>query len=112
VAAMPTATAPAPVTVTPVVVMAAPMHLLGLKLCGLIAGGDGRMGVRIALRHAGISERLWRQRRGLCGGRERGGSRRDTEGEFQKIAAFHGVSLSAIEQVMQRECRGRDMNCR
>ena len=88
-AAVPTATAPAPVTVTPVAVMAAPMHLLGLELRGLIAGGDRGMRVRIALWHAGISERLWRQWRGLCGGGERGGSRRDTECEFQKIAAFH-----------------------
>jgi hypothetical protein len=71
-----------------------PVHLFGLELCGFIAGGDGGTSVRVALRHAGITERLRRQRRGLCGGGERGGSRCGTECEFQKIAAFHDIFLS------------------
>jgi len=76
---------------------AVPVHLLGLELSGFLAGGHRGMRIRIVfwitLRHAGITERLRRQRRGLRGGGERGGSRRDTECEFQKISAFHHVFL-------------------
>ena len=71
-----------------------PVHLLGLELRSFVTGGDGGMSIRIALRHAGITERLRRQRRGLRGGGERGGSRRGTECKFQKIAAFHDIFLS------------------
>jgi hypothetical protein len=99
----------------PVATAVVPMHLLGLELRGLIAGGDGGMGVRIAfwisLRHAGITERLRRQRRGLCGGSERGSSRGDTECEFQKIAAFHDIFLLGDRFMMRRQCRAHDMNC-
>jgi hypothetical protein len=69
--------------------MAAPMHLFRLQLRGFIAAGDRGMSVRIALRHAGITERLRRKRRGLCGGGERSGSGRDTDCKFQKVPALH-----------------------
>jgi hypothetical protein len=74
------------------VAMAVPTHLLGLELRGFFAGGDGGMSVRIALRHAGVAEHLRRQRRGLCGSGERGGSRRDTECKFQKVPALHDMT--------------------
>ena len=69
------------------------MHLLGLELGNFRAGGDGGMGIRVGLRQArGISERLRRQRRGLCGSRERSGSRRDPECKFQKVPTLHDMS--------------------
>jgi hypothetical protein len=96
------------------VAVAAPMHLLGLQLRGFIAGGDGGMRVRIAfwiaLRPTGITKRLRRERRGLCGGGERSGSRRGTECEFQKIAAFHDIFLLGDRLMMRRKFRTRDMN--
>jgi hypothetical protein len=95
----------------PVAVTVTPTDLLGLQLRGFLAGGDGGMRVRIALRHPGIIERLRRQRRGLCGGGERGGSRRGTECEFQKIAAFHDIFLLGDRLMMRRNFRTRDMNC-
>jgi hypothetical protein len=95
----------------PVATAVVPMHLLGLQLRGLIAGGDGGMRVRTALRIAGITERLRRQRRSLGGGSERGGSRRGAECEFQKIAAFHDIFLLGDRLMMRRKFRARDMNC-
>jgi hypothetical protein len=68
------------VTPAPVVATTVPVHLLGLQLRGLLAGGDGGMSIRIAVRHAGgTADRLRRQRRGLRGGGERGGPRGGTE---------------------------------
>jgi hypothetical protein len=71
------------------VVVAVPVHLLRLQLRGFIAAGDRGMSVGIALQRAGVTERLRRQRRSLCGGRERGSSGRDTDCKFQKIPALH-----------------------
>ena len=75
---------PAPVTAapTPMAMAAVPVHLLRLQLRGLFAAGDCRMSIWIALRHAAITERLRRKRRGLCGSGERGGSGRDTDCKF------------------------------
>jgi hypothetical protein len=87
----------------PVATAVVPMHLLGLQLRGLIAAGDGGMRVRMALRIAGITERLRRQRCSLGGGGERGGSRRGTECEFQKIAAFHDIFLLGDRLMMRRK---------
>jgi hypothetical protein len=99
----------------PMAVTVTPTDLLGLQLRGFLAGGDGGMRVRIAsriaLRHAGITERLRRQRRGLGSGGERGGSRGGTECEFQKITAFHDVFLFGDRLMMRRKFRARDMNC-
>ena len=63
-------------------VVAVPVHLLRLQLRGLFAAGDCGMSVGITLRHAGVTERLRRQRCSLCGGRERGSSGRDTDCKF------------------------------
>jgi len=56
--------------------------LLRLQLRGLFAARDCGMSVGITLRHAGVTERLRRQRCSLCGGRERGSSGRDTDCKF------------------------------
>src|SRR6476661_7819735 len=94
-AAVPAPAMPAPVTAapTPMTVMAVPVHLLRLQLRGFIAARDCGMSVGIALRLAEITERLRRQRRSLCGGRERGSSGRDTDCKFQKIPALHDFFL-------------------
>ena len=95
-----TATAPAPSPVTPSPVVApspvAPTHRFGRKTIRLVAGGD--RGLRIAVSRRQIfGERLRRERRsfrlharGQCR-RARGKSK----GEFQKVAAFHDISLVA-----------------
>ena len=74
-----------------------PAHLLGLQLGGFLTAGDRGMSVRIALRHAGSAERLWREWRGLCGSSQRGSSRRDTECKFQKVPALHESVLCSIK---------------
>ncbi|MDA9407476.1 hypothetical protein XH98_22655 [Bradyrhizobium sp. CCBAU 51745] len=113
----PVAVTPAPVTVmpTPVTVMpvaVTPTHLLRLELGCFLAGGDGRMSVRIRRWQAVFPQHLRRERRGLRGGGERGSSRRDTECKFQKVPALHDLILCFIDQVMQNKCRGADMNRR
>ena len=94
-ATVPAPVMPAPMTAVPapVAVMAMPVHLFGRKLAGFLAGGDGRMSVGIALRHArGIADRLRRQWRGLRGRGKDGGARRHTQCKFQKVPALHDMS--------------------
>jgi hypothetical protein len=93
VTAMPVATTPAPVTTVPVPVpVTAPANLLGLELASLFGAGDRGLHVRGRRRTLAI-KRLRRQRRSLYAGGKGGGSGGKTQGEFQKVAAFHDVSL-------------------
>jgi len=94
---LPVAAAPVPApmaaTPAPMAVVAMPVHLLRLQLRRFIAAGDGGMGVGIVLRPAtGNADGLRRQRRGLRGGGQCCGARRNTDGKFQKIPALHDVS--------------------
>ena len=80
----------------PPTVMAAmsPTHLLGRETIHLVSAGDGGMRIGISGRpKAVISERLRQQRRGLRAGGQRSRARGKSKGEFQKMAAFHDVSL-------------------
>ena len=94
VVAAPVVSVPAPVTVVPVPVpvMMSPAHLFGLETIDLLGGGHRGMRIR-RWRPAAILQRMRRQRRGLytCG--QRGRSGRKSKGDFQKVAAFHDISL-------------------
>jgi hypothetical protein len=77
----------------PVPVMA-PAHLFGLEAVDLACGGDGGTGIFVRRRQPFIfCKRMRRQRRGLRARCERSGSGRKSGGEFQKVAAFHDISL-------------------
>lgn len=100
---MPVVTVPAPVAaampapVTPMPVPApvvAPAHLLGLEPVDFVAGCDGGMKVFVGGRQVSTRcQRKRRQRRGLRARGQRGRAGGHTESEFQKVAAFHDISL-------------------
>ncbi len=66
-----------------------PTHLLGLQMINLVARGDGRMRIAARRRTWILVEGKRRERRGLGRCYERGCSGGDTEGDLEKIAAFH-----------------------
>ena len=66
-----------------------PAHLLGLHAADLVARGDGRMRIASGRRACVVIERKRRERRGLRGRCERHRTGGDTEGDLQKIPAFH-----------------------
>jgi len=101
---MPMTVMPAPMTVAPaaVAVMPAPVmpvpvppaDLLGLEMLDLSLGRDG--GTNILIRGRLLLIRTKRMRRQRCGLRargQRGGPGGKSNGELQKVAAFHGISL-------------------
>src|SRR5665811_2533840 len=67
------------------------LEALHLALAG--HGGTGRFIYRRQL--CAFCQRLRRQRRGLGAGSQRGGSGRKSKGDFQKMTAFHDISLLA-----------------
>jgi hypothetical protein len=80
-----------PVAVVPVM---APTHLFGLEAAGFVRAGDG--GTRFFIdnrRHLVSGQRLRRQRRSLRGRSKHGCAGGGPEGEFEKMAAFHDISL-------------------
>jgi hypothetical protein len=98
--AMPVAVTPTPMTVMPSPVTAVPVpvpvmtpaHLFGLELAGLFGAGDG--GVHVCRRQpAAVVKRLRRQRRSLYAAGQRGRSGGTSKGDFQKVTAFHDMSL-------------------
>ena len=98
--AAPVPAAPAPMTVTPapvaVVPMPVPADLFRLEALHLALATHGRTGSSIARRQlSAFCQRLRRQRRGLGAGSQRGGSGRKSKGDFQKMTAFHDISLLA-----------------
>ena len=77
---------------------AAPAHLFGRKTIDLVAGRDRRLRITVSRRRPSIfGKRLRREGRGLClnarGQRHR--ARGKSKSEFQKMAAFHDISLVA-----------------
>ena len=75
----------------------APAHFFGRQAIDLVSGGDG--GMRIARRQPSVSvKRLRHQRSGLRARSQRRGARGQSNGEFQKVAAFHGISPFARSQ--------------
>jgi hypothetical protein len=96
------------VTVTVVV----PADLLGLEMLDLSLGRHGGMNIRIRGRLRLIcAKRMRRQRRGLRARGQRGGPGGKSNGELQKVAALHDISLW-VWRVMQGECECVEMNGR
>ena len=91
--AMPAPVAAAPTPVVPVPVVS-PAHLLGLQMLDLSLRRHGRMNISIRSRQPFIcAKRMRRQRRGLRARAERGGPGGKSNGELQKVTAFHDISL-------------------
>ena len=82
---------PAPVATVPVM---SPAHLLRLETVRFFFGGQCGMRVFNRRRQPFIfRKRLRRKRRGLRARSQRGGAGGKSKGEFQKVAAFHDISL-------------------
>ena len=92
-AATPTPAAPAPSPAA----TAAPAHLFGRKAIDLVAGRDRRLRLGVSGRLAVFGKRLRREGCGLCLGArgQRRRARGKSKSEFQKVAAFHDISLVA-----------------
>ena len=101
VPAMPV-TAPTPVTPMPVPMpVMAPAHLFGLEMIDLVLAHHSGFRIFAARGHEARLRGNRRQRRSLHArgkGRSTGGN---SKGEFQKMAAFHDVSL--LKQVKSDE---------
>jgi hypothetical protein len=70
------------------------MHFFGLEAVNLRCAGNGGMGILIRGRQPSVfRERIGRKRRGLGAGSKCCSARGKSKGEFQKVAAFHDVSL-------------------
>jgi hypothetical protein len=92
-----------------------PAHLFGLEAVDLVVGGDGGTGILVRRRQPFIfCKRLRCQRRGLHARGERSGSGRKSSGEFQKVAAFHDISLLVLGawRVMRGDFDRVEMNDR
>jgi ribosomal protein S13 len=59
----------------------------------LVAGGDSGTSILIARRQPSVFERMRRKRRGLRARGQRDRTRAKSKGKFQKVAAFHDISL-------------------
>ena len=70
-----------------------PSHFFGLEVIDLIGGGDGGMGIPVHGQLAVRREPMRRQWRSLRAGNQRGRARGKSKSEFQKMAAFHDISL-------------------
>jgi hypothetical protein len=91
VAAMPAAVMPVPMTVS-----VTPAHLFGLQTIHLVLADISGKSVLVRGRQPPVlRERMRRKRRGMRTGRQRRGAGCKSKGEFQKVAAFHDISLFA-----------------
>jgi hypothetical protein len=96
----------------PVPVAVSPAHLFGPEVFNLSLRCHGRADILIAAGQPPICrERRHHQRRGLRGRGQRGCSGK-SDGEFQKVAAFHDISLFVFSRVMRGEFERVDMNDR
>jgi hypothetical protein len=87
----------------------APTHLLRLETVDLVPRDDRRTGIAIRGRQPSVSaERVRGKRRGLCARGHRGSARGKSKGEFQKVAAFHDVSLFAYASDAKRVSSRQD----
>jgi hypothetical protein len=87
--------------------------LFGLEVFNLSLRCHGRSNVLSAVRQPSICrERRHHQRRSLRGRGQRGGSGGKSDGEFQKVPAFHDISLFVLSRVMRGEFGCADMNGR
>jgi hypothetical protein len=87
--------------------------LFGLEVFNLSLRCHGRADILIAARQLpSCLERRHHKRRGLRGRDQRGGSGGKSDGEFQKVPAFHDISLFVLSRVMRGEFECLDMNGR
>jgi len=83
-----------PAAVMPAAV--APAHLFGLEAIDIVLRGDrGFRTIAVRWREA-VFHRYRRQRRGLRARSKRGSTGDISQGEFQKVAAFHLISSLAL----------------
>jgi hypothetical protein len=87
------AVVPAPVAAVPVPVVVTPAYFLGLEAIDIVLGRDRGLRIIAARRHETLLRGNRRQRRGLRARSTRCGASGKSNGEFQKMAAFHGISL-------------------
>jgi hypothetical protein len=70
------------------------MHFFGLEAVQLLCAGNSGMGIVIRGRQPSVfCERIGRKRRGVRARSKCRSARGYTKGEFQKVAAFHDISL-------------------
>jgi hypothetical protein len=70
-----------------------PAHLLWLETLHLIVGSNGGTGFVSGRQPSVVCKRMRRKRRGLRARGQRRSARGSSNGEFQKVAAFHSISL-------------------
>ena len=70
-----------------------PAHLLWLEAVHLVLGSNGGTGIVSGRQPSVFCERMRRKRRGLRTRGQRRSARGKSKGKFQKMAAFHGISL-------------------
>ena len=83
---------PTPVMPAPVVT---PAHFFGLQSVHFVFADNSGMGSLFCGRPFIFHERMRRKRRGLRTCRQRGSARGYSNGEFQKVTAFHDISPSS-----------------
>jgi hypothetical protein len=99
------AVAPAPVMAV------SPADLFGLETVHFVPRDNGGTGIFIRRRQPSIlRKRLRQQRRGLRARGERNRTRGKSDGEFQKVAAFHDIFLLVLRRVMHGEFECVEMN--
>jgi hypothetical protein len=92
-------TVPAPMAAMPVpspVPMMSPPHLFGGEVIDFILGNDSGISAFAPRWRETLRSRNRRQRRSLRARSQRAGAGGQSKGEFQKVAAFHDISSSAV----------------
>src|SRR5687768_9510532 len=91
----PATSAPAPATPAPAAAAtAAPAHFVRCKALDLVLVGHRGLGALVRRRQwPGLDRRLRHKRRGFRACGQRGSAGGKSKSKFQKVAAFHGVSL-------------------
>ena len=90
--AMPTPVTPVPM-MPAMVPMPVPAHLLRLQVIDIILRNHGGLRALVVQRRQARFRRNRRQRRSLRSGSKRPRACNNSKGEFQKVAAFHNISL-------------------
>jgi len=102
-----------PVMVPAAVPVPVPAHLFRFQVFYLVCAGDGGTNLFIPRQLVvGCRERQGCQRRSLRAGRKRGRTGDRTQGEFQKVSAFHDFCFLFRRLSVGREFDRVDMNSR
>jgi hypothetical protein len=80
-----------------------------LQMFHLVPGSDSGTGILVRRRQPSVfCKRVRHKRRGLRAGSERGSARGKSKGEFEKVAAFHDISLFVHASDAERVWSRRD----